>query len=104
MPNGGVRDMNALPPDQPAGIDDVSLSRRQLLRYSGLAAAAVGGSGLLAACGGGGGESGPQQKGGVLVHGATGGSAKDTLDPHRPVQNADIARASNLYEPLLFWD
>ncbi|NUR06572.1 MAG: ABC transporter substrate-binding protein [Nocardioidaceae bacterium] len=96
--------MNALPPDRPAGLDDVSLSRRQLLRYSSLAAAAVGGSGLLAACGGGGGESGPQQKGGVLVHGATGGSAKDTLDPHRPVQNADIARASNLYEPLLFWD
>ena len=38
------------------------------------------------------------------MHGATGGSSKDTLDAHRPVQNADIARCFQLYEPLLYWD
>ena len=86
------------------------LSRRQLLRYSGLSAAAVAGSSFLAACGGdddgggGGDDSGPQNTGGILIHGATGGGSKDTLDPHQPVQAADIARVCNLYEPLLFWN
>lgn len=83
------------------------LSRRNLLQYTGLAAAAVGGAELLTACGSdssGGGSDGPQKSGGVLIHGATGGSSKDTLDAHRPVTNPDIARVSNLFEPLLFWD
>lgn len=87
------------------------LSRRQLLRYGGLATAAVAGGNLLAACGGesddgggGGGGRGPQNTGGILIHGATGGGSKDTLDPHAPVTNPDIARVSNLFEPLLFWD
>ena len=31
-------------------------------------------------------------------------AAKDTLDPHAPVTNPDIARVSNLFEPLLFWN
>ncbi|TGN66724.1 ABC transporter substrate-binding protein [Nocardioides eburneiflavus] len=81
-----------------------------MLRYSGVSAAAVAGSGLLAACGGdgdgggGGGGGGPQRSGGILIHGATGGGSKDTLDPHAPVQAADIARCNNLYEPLLFWN
>ncbi len=83
---------------------ETRFSRRQVFQYSGLAAAAVGGSSLLAGCGsdddgGGGGGSG-----GRLVHGATGGSSKDTLDAHGPVTNPDIARVSNLFEPLLFWD
>src|SRR6187431_2850684 len=80
-------------------------SRRQLLKYSGLGAAAIAGSSFLTACGdddGGGG--GPQQTGGILIHGATGGGAKDTIDPHAPVTNPDIARVSNLFEPLLFWN
>ncbi|QIK68427.1 ABC transporter substrate-binding protein [Nocardioides sp. HDW12B] len=38
------------------------------------------------------------------MHGATGGGSKDTLDPHAPVTNPDIARVSNLYEPLFFWN
>ena len=85
-------------------------SRRQLLKYGGVAAAGVAGAGSLAACGGddssggSGGSSGAQGSGGTLIHGATGGSSKDTLDPHRPVTAADISRCSNLYEPLLFWD
>ncbi len=84
------------------------ISRRQLLRYSGVSAAAVAGSSFLAACGGdsGGpaGPSGTQGSGGILIHGATGGGAKDTIDPHAPVTNPDIARVSNLFEPLLFWN
>ena len=97
-------------PHEPQGNGESRLSRRQLFQYSGLAAAAVGGSSLLTACGGdddgggGGGSGGAQSSGGTLIHGATGGSSKDTLDPHAPVQAADIARCSNLYEPLLFWD
>lgn len=85
-------------------------SRRQLLRYSGIGAAAVAGSSFLVACGGdddgggGGGGGGPQGSGGQLIHGATGGGAKDTIDPHQPVNAADISRVCNLYEPLLFWN
>ncbi|MFC7494923.1 MULTISPECIES: ABC transporter substrate-binding protein [unclassified Nocardioides] len=86
-----------------------ALSRRQLLKYSGIGAAAVAGSSLLTACGGddgggGGGGGGAQSSGGILIHGATGGGSKDTLDPHAPVTAADIARCNNLYEPLLFWN
>ncbi len=92
--------------NQPRNIP--GFSRRQLLKYSGIGAAAVAGSSFLAACGGGGGSGagggGPQRSGGQLIHGATGGGAKDTLDPHQPVQAADIARVCNLYEPLLFWN
>ena len=71
------------------------LSRRQVLRYSGVAAAGVAGAGSLAGCGGGsgdGGSSGPQKTGGTLTHGATGGSSKDSLDAHNVVTNPDIAR------------
>jgi peptide/nickel transport system substrate-binding protein len=92
----------------------LGLSRRQLIRYSGLGVAAVAGSSFLAACGGddsgggggGGGNDGggAQGSGGILIHGATGGSSKDLLDPHAPVTAADIARVNNLYEPLLFWN
>src|ERR1700712_1692683 len=79
-------------------------SRRQVFQYSGVAAAAVGGASLLEACGSDSSGGGSGAPGGILVHGATGGSAKDTLDAHRPVQNADIARTFQLYEPLLYWD
>lgn len=90
------------------GGGDSRFSRRQFFQYSGIAAAAVGGSSLLAACGGddggggGSGGGGAQNSGGVLTHGATGGSSKDTLDAHIPTTAADIARCNNLYEPLFF--
>ena len=35
-----------------------------------------------------------------LVHGATGGGLKDSLDPHFPVTIPDIARVRQLYESL----
>lgn len=84
------------------------ISRREVLRYSGLAAAGVAGAATLDACGSSSpsttAPTGAQKSGGTLVHGATGGSSKDTLDAHRPVTNPDIARIFNLYEPLLIWD
>jgi peptide/nickel transport system substrate-binding protein len=91
---------------------NLEISRRQLLRYTGVGVAALAGSSFLAACGGddgsggsgGGGGGGAQRTGGILIHGATGGGSKDTLDPHQPVTAADIARVCNLYEPLLFWN
>ena len=46
----------------------------------------------------------PQVRGGVYSHGATGGGLKDTLEPHFPVTNPDIARCLQLYEPLLRWN
>ncbi len=93
----------------PSSVNDVRMSRRRLLQYSGLAVAGVAGADLLAACGGSspstsGSGGGSPQAGGILIHGATGGSSKDTLDAHRPVTNPDIARCFNLYEPLLVWD
>ncbi|HEX5562473.1 MAG TPA: ABC transporter substrate-binding protein [Nocardioidaceae bacterium] len=93
----------------PDSVGDVRISRRRLLQYSGLAVAGVAGTGLLSSCGGSspstsGSGGGAQKAGGTLIHGATGGSSKDTLDAHRPVQNADIARCLQLYEPLLYWD
>src|ERR1700710_1257565 len=85
-----------------------NLSRRTLFKASGVTAAAVGGSGLLAACGGGSsggsGSGGSGGSGGTLIHGTSGGSSKDTLDAHSPVQSADISRTYQLYEPLLYWD
>jgi peptide/nickel transport system substrate-binding protein len=87
---------------------DRKVSRRRLLQYSSLSVAGVAGVSGLAGCSDSSSDSdassGPQQTGGTLVHGATGGSSKDTLDPHAPVTNPDIARCNNLYEPLLFWN
>src|ERR1700754_3303666 len=91
--------------NHPQDPQNTAFSRRTLFKAGALAVAAVGGADLLAACGGGsGGGGGKAQQGGILVHGATGGSSKDTLDAHSPVQNADISRCFQLYEPLLYWD
>jgi peptide/nickel transport system substrate-binding protein len=79
-----------------------ALSRRRLLgSAAGLATAA-----LLAGCGGPAGvrDAGPPRRGGVLRVGVTGGGSSDTLDPHSPATNPDIARTLSLYEPLLHWD
>jgi len=46
----------------------------------------------------------PRRRGGVLRVGVTGGSAKDTLDPHHPPTYPDQARVSNLFEPLFLRD
>lgn len=92
--------------------DDVGrrlgLSRREVLRLGGaslLGAAALGTS--LSGCAAvpkPAPADAPRKKGGVYSHGATGGGLKDTLNPHFPVTNPDIARCLNLYEPLLRWN
>ncbi len=71
------------------------LTRRQALKLG--AAVTLGGAALgLGACG-----AAPDSINTQLVHGATGGGLKDTLDPHFPVTMPDIARVRSLYEPLL---
>src|SRR3954463_9877398 len=95
-----TNDVNAQP-------ENSGYSRRTVFKATGVAALAVGGADFLAACGSdssSGGSGGPQKKGGTLIHGATGGSSKDTLHPHHPGNHPDIARTFNLYEPLLVWD
>lgn len=84
------------------------LSRRRFLSITG-GAALLGVGGALTACGTGPGAavaepSGPPVRGGTLRVGVTGGGASDTLDPHIPATNPDIARVINLYEPLLSRD
>lgn len=96
---------------QSARIGNIGCSRRDLLKGVGTLAAALGLSPVLSACGV---ESSSvsataspgatQKKGGVLKVGVAGGSAKDTLDAVNPVQQADTARVTALYEPLLIHD
>lgn len=48
--------------------------------------------------------SGRPKRGGELRVGLTGGGSSDTIDAHVPVNTTDIARAINLYEPLLYFN
>src|SRR5450759_771259 len=82
--------------------------RRQFLAGLAGTAVAAGAGGLLAACG-----SAPAARpapgrlrryGGNLKAGLTGGSAADTLDPHKVVTDIDIARVQSLYDPLVALD
>lgn len=87
---------------RPAG-----LSRRDVFRLGAVTALGATGIGATAGCGAVPPKpdpNAPQKSGGVFSHGATGGGLEDTVDPHFPVTNPDIARVNNLYEPLLFWD
>lgn len=77
-----------------------SLSRRRFLAASGVALLAAGCGTTYAAPV----PTGPPRSGGTLRVGVTGGGASDTLDPHTPATNPDIARVINLYEPLLVRD
>lgn len=82
-------------------------SRRDFLRFSAIGAMGIAGFSGLAGCGGvpeRPGTNAPRRTGGEFSHGATGGGLKDTLDPHFPVTNPDIARCFQLYEPLLRWN
>lgn len=82
-------------PDTPQQRRRGLVGRRAFL---GLGAAAAAGATLpLSACT----EASSDAVNQVLVHGATGGGLKDSLDPHFPVTWPDIARVRQLYEPLL---
>src|ERR671929_1261421 len=89
-----------------------TLTRREALRSALAGGLAVGAGGLLSAWGGkstpttqggSGGSAGPTRRGGTLRI-AVAGSAKDSVDAHTPVQEADIARLFQLYEPLAIHD
>ncbi|RZQ63773.1 ABC transporter substrate-binding protein [Amycolatopsis suaedae] len=76
------------------------ITRRQLLA----GAALLGATPILSSCSGGATAAeptGPPRRGGTLRVGVTGGGAADTLDPHIPSTNPDIARTVNLFEPLI---
>ncbi|GAB3145477.1 ABC transporter substrate-binding protein [Amycolatopsis stemonae] len=75
-------------------------TRRRFLAATGVALLAAGCGATYAAPV----PAGPPRSGGRLRVGVTGGGASDTLDPHTPATNPDIARVINLYEPLLVRD
>jgi peptide/nickel transport system substrate-binding protein len=83
-------------------------TRRRFLSSAAGGVALLAASPLLAACGGSAAAqaapTGPPRRGGTLRVGVTGGGSADTLDPHIPATNPDIARVINLYEPLLYRD
>lgn len=72
-----------------------SLDRRAFLGLG--AATTLGASLSLSSCT----EPSSDSVNSLLVHGATGGGLKDSLDPHFPVTWPDIARVRQLYEPLM---
>jgi peptide/nickel transport system substrate-binding protein len=78
--------------------------RRQFL--GGLAAAALAAGGLTACDPAGTARPAAARKryGGNLRAGLTGGSAADTIDPHKAVTDLDISRVQTLYEPLVALD
>lgn len=92
---------------------DDTLTRRQLLKGAVVlgAASAVGGP-VLAACGGGGETTEPSptaagapKKGGHIMSGVSGGSAKDELDAHTAYRTVpQIAMQWQLYDALLGFD
>lgn len=91
------------------------LSRRTLLRTSGLAMLGVAASSALVACGGNDDKTGNQSSspasaqgqpktGGTLLVGAGGSSSTDTLDPHNAVNTISIAAVAQFAETLLRYD
>jgi peptide/nickel transport system substrate-binding protein len=86
------------------------LSRRDVLRLAAASAAVIGAGPLLASCSsqttpaGGSASAAQPRRGGRLRAGIVGGSAKDTLDAHRPVTHPDEARAIQLYDTLATYD
>lgn len=94
----------------PSAVRDAArrdLSRRDVLRLGGAGLAGLAGLEAMSGCATvpkPAPADAPRTKGGIYSHGATGGGLKDTLNPHFPVTNPDIARCLNLYEPLLRWN
>ena len=90
------------------------ISRRTLLENAAKGGLVLSAGSLLAACGSSASSSssatsgtkaastGTPRHGGTLHVGLTGGSSSDTLDPNSLLNNADYARASKLYESLVW--
>lgn len=84
---------------------DHRISRRQFLGGLAAAGALASGGGVLAGCSSTSSSTvstpARRRSGGDLTVGLTGGSGKDTLDPHKGLTYLDTARAQSLYSPLL---
>jgi len=101
----GFDELNAL-------VNDKRFSRRSLLKGAAAVGAAAAIGPIAAACGSSGGTSasssasaaGTPNKGGDLMVGIVGGSAKDTADPHTGSYEPDIAIQYIMYEGLTAWD
>ena len=94
-------------------INEKRLSRRSLLKGAAAMGAAAALGPIAAACGGGdttteasgsASAAGTPNKGGDLMVGIVGGSAKDTADPHTGSFEPDIAIQYIMYEGLTAWD
>src|SRR5208283_5073725 len=92
----------------------IEMSRRDLLRFAAQGAAFFGTGGLLAACSPGTATTTTTtaraaatllpRAGGTLRAGLSGGSGRDTLDPHNWVSLIDAARVYSLFNPLIDFD
>src|SRR5687768_8070388 len=101
--------MPTIPPHPHHNRRDVRHSRRDVLRWAAAGAALAGAAPFLPACSSAsspvaGTEAGPARRGGRLRAGIVGGSAKDSLDAHRPVTHPDEARVIQLYDTLATYD
>ena len=94
-------------------VNGKRLSRRSLLKGAAAMSAAAALGPIAAACGSGDDTSstaspsaaaGTPNKGGDLMVGIVGGSAKDTADPHTGSYEPDIAIQYIMYEGLTAWD
>ena len=93
-------------------VNDKRFSRRSLLKGAAAVGAAAALGPIAAACGSSGGTSASSSssaaatpnKGGDLMVGIVGGSAKDTADPHVGSYEPDIAIQYIMYEGLTNWD
>ncbi len=90
---------------------ELELSRRDLLRYAAQGAALVGTGGLLATgsrrttrSSAAAAVASHVKRGGTLRAGLSGGSRRDTLDPHNWVNLVDGARVYSLFNPLVDFD
>lgn len=101
---GGQQTRDPEPPTDPRQ----DYSRREFVHGALAIGGAVTTGSLIAACGGSSSPSsasttasgGTPTRGGLLRAGVTSGGNTETLDPHKALSNADIARTMNLYERL----
>jgi peptide/nickel transport system substrate-binding protein len=93
-------------------VNEKRFSRRSLLKGAAAVGAAAAMGPIAAACGSSGettasssaSAAGTPNKGGDLMVGIVGGSAKDTADPHTGSYEPDIAIQYIMYEGLTAWD
>jgi peptide/nickel transport system substrate-binding protein len=97
--------MDSAEPDTAQAQDGTQpVTRRRFLHGAAVAVGALGVLGPLTSCGAAPkpqSSGAPARKGGDLRVGLTGGSSSDTLNPLSTVVYLDVARAQNLYQPLM---